>query len=279
MNIQWLKSYLMLAHCENLTDAAEELNYSKSTLHDQMRKLQTECKIQLYTRAPFGITLTKEGEVFCSYAEKIVKCYEEAMDAMQEVHQRTITVWSSSIMYNLIVSDLLADFNRAYPSIYASLITGSSLMCVEKFIPIRLDIGFICGVDYPRGNFQVHSLQDEDLIFVTYPDNPILRSKDAVCTLASSFPSTYVENKLSCMGATLRSQFTSYYHVIGFEQAKGFALSKRGAAVLPAWSVDSELHSGSLTEVSNYPSIKLDKYVLTRMQPDPVVDKILAMVL
>ena len=56
MNISYLRTYVTLAKNGNISQTAVLLGYSKSTIYDQLKSLESELGTKLYQRVQHGIT-------------------------------------------------------------------------------------------------------------------------------------------------------------------------------------------------------------------------------
>ena len=82
MNISYLRTYVTLAKNGNISQTAVLLGYSKSTIYDQLKSLESELGTKLYQRVQHGITFTDKGMHFLAYAERMLHTYDEAMNKL-----------------------------------------------------------------------------------------------------------------------------------------------------------------------------------------------------
>lgn len=79
MTIQHLRYVLTVAGCGSMTEASKRLYISQPSLSEAIRNIEREAGITIFNRSRAGITLTKEGVEFISYAEQVV----QQMDLME----------------------------------------------------------------------------------------------------------------------------------------------------------------------------------------------------
>ena len=77
MEIQQLYYYMELCKQKNFTEAGYACNMTQGALSKQIRKLENELGITLIRRNTRKFELSKEGEIFLSYAKKMTGTYEE----------------------------------------------------------------------------------------------------------------------------------------------------------------------------------------------------------
>ncbi len=76
MNINQLKYVLTIAASASMREAATKLYISQPALSSTIRDLEEELGILIFERTNKGISLTKEGQDFLTYAKKAVAQYE-----------------------------------------------------------------------------------------------------------------------------------------------------------------------------------------------------------
>ena len=77
MDLNSLKTFLVVAQEGNLTKAAERLCLTQPALSHQLKKLQAELGVQLLTRSSRGMQLTEEGLKLLPAAERAVRAAAE----------------------------------------------------------------------------------------------------------------------------------------------------------------------------------------------------------
>ena len=82
MNFTQLKYVITLANEGNFTKAAEKLYITQPTLSIQIKELEKELNQTLFIRAKKNICLTKEGELFISFARQTLKNYQKCQNDM-----------------------------------------------------------------------------------------------------------------------------------------------------------------------------------------------------
>lgn len=73
MTLQQLKYVVEVADKGTITDAARELFISQPSLTNQIKALEKEMNITVFTRTNKGISLSKEGEIFLGYARQVLE--------------------------------------------------------------------------------------------------------------------------------------------------------------------------------------------------------------
>ena len=79
MELRNLSSFLSVAKTLSFTRAAQELNYSQSTVTAQIQTLERELGSPLFERLGKRVSLTESGRRLVRYAEKMIGLEREAL--------------------------------------------------------------------------------------------------------------------------------------------------------------------------------------------------------
>lgn len=188
MEIQQLYYYMELCKQKNFTEAGYACNMTQGALSKQIRKLENELGITLIRRNTRKFELSKEGEIFLSYAKKMTGTYEEMLKNVQK--NQEIKIGCMPVLAPYHFARLVADFRKEYPDIklvideriaseiqensdrYDFLILRENMMEDQKkfrFSPLYDDK--LCAVLYEkhplygRDRLQLKELKDDLFIF------------------------------------------------------------------------------------------------------------------
>ena len=188
MEIQQLYYYMELCKQKNFTEAGYACNMTQGSLSKQIRKLENELGITLIRRNTRKFELSKEGEIFLSYAKKMTGTYEEMLKNVQK--NQEIKIGCMPVLAPYHFARLVADFRKEYPDIklvideriaseiqensdrYDFLILRENMMEDQKkfrFSPLYDDK--LCAVLYEkhplygRDRLQLKELKDDVFIF------------------------------------------------------------------------------------------------------------------
>ena len=70
--IRNLETFITVAQLLNFGEAARSLNYSQSTVSEQIRSLEEELQTRLFERIGRKVFLTKQGETLLPYAKRLL---------------------------------------------------------------------------------------------------------------------------------------------------------------------------------------------------------------
>ena len=83
MTLQQLRYFLATADHGSFAGAADELLLKQPSIAEQMRRLEAELGVALFTRARRRLTLTPAGEALRPYAEQALSTCREGADAVR----------------------------------------------------------------------------------------------------------------------------------------------------------------------------------------------------
>ena len=89
MTLQQLRYFLAAADHGSFSAAAESLLMAQPSLSDQIRRLEAELGVQLFTRAGRRLALTEAGRMLRPEAEHTLAAAEQAAESVREVRDLT----------------------------------------------------------------------------------------------------------------------------------------------------------------------------------------------
>ena len=87
MDIESLKTFIVLSNVKNYTRAANQLFVAQSTVTNRINELEKELNISLFSRNNRRVELTMEGEQFLLYAEKVIKLTDDSLSEIRSIHK------------------------------------------------------------------------------------------------------------------------------------------------------------------------------------------------
>lgn len=73
MNTTQLECFMAVADCLNFSKAAEHLRLTQPAVSHQIKSLEDELEVELFSRSSKSVRLTQEGHMFLQYAGDILK--------------------------------------------------------------------------------------------------------------------------------------------------------------------------------------------------------------
>ena len=108
MTIRQMELFSVVCETRNLTRAAEILFMTQSAVSQNLKKMEEELDVQLFERDNRKIAPTSAGEIFNSYAKRIVDDYRAAQEAIKQADEHLSFYYyafpSTAIKDNVIAS-------------------------------------------------------------------------------------------------------------------------------------------------------------------------------
>ena len=184
-----LKIFVTLAKEGSFTKAATSLGISQPAVSQNISELEKTTGVRLFDRLKGEVILTDQGRVFIDYAERILKCYDDANIMFSTLPSANVKISASEEIYTYLAAPVLDKFSKVHPEI----------------------------------TFERVLFGDADLVLsmVPSPENPFDINPDSIAKIRTSM--SVAQNKMGDFTAT--HEKTSYFDVL-FKPSATFACTK-----------------------------------------------------
>ncbi|VTN03970.1 Cyn operon transcriptional activator [Raoultella ornithinolytica] len=120
MLLRHLTCFLAVAEHRSFTRAATALHVSQPALSQQIRQLEELLGVLLFDRSGRQIRLTDSGEVWLTYARRVLQELEEGKRALldvEDLQRGTLRVAMTPTFTTYFMGPLVAAFYQRYPNI------------------------------------------------------------------------------------------------------------------------------------------------------------------
>ncbi|MDR2334384.1 MAG: transcriptional regulator CynR [Burkholderiaceae bacterium] len=179
MELRQLRYFLSVAETEHLTQSAEALFVTQSTLSHGLRQLEAELGMPLFDRLGRGLKLSQAGIAFRGYAARALQELDAgrmALADMAGLQAGTLTVGVIPTFLTLFVPDAVAAFSAAYPGVRVMIRDLRSGQIEEQLIAGQLDLG-IAFHPAVREEIEAEPLFDERMHLVVHASHPLARRR------------------------------------------------------------------------------------------------------
>jgi DNA-binding transcriptional LysR family regulator len=181
MELRHLRYFVAVAEALNFRKAAEHVHIEQSPLSQQIRNLERELGVDLFTRTKRRVALTHAGLIFLADARAILSRSNDSVERVRRASRGALGALSITYltsMTNDLVDRVIQIFRVRHPDValgFSDLIPAAILEAVEQR---TADVGFL------RGIFQHEDLVVEDLgaepMIVIMPKGHRLARKSAL---------------------------------------------------------------------------------------------------
>lgn len=264
MDIQLFRTFLMVAKLNNITQAAEQMNFTQPAVTAQIRALEEHFGITLFERIGKKLHITEAGRELTLYTEKLLNVYHDMDTAMQHFSglNSPVKVGASTTAASYILSPILLDFQNRE-------INGSVIVDICTTLPITvkglMDNTFDLAIVHDKiDNNQIlqFELSKEKLVWVAKRDLVVTNNN---CQDISNYP--FINFRPGCVYRTKYEEIAkekdvhSIFEYSDAEAIKQAVLDGLGVSVLPYVLVEPFLLNGTLVELTSAPQLMFIMYV------------------
>ena len=150
MTLQQLRYLLGIADSGlNITAAAERLFTSQPGISKQLKLLEQELGIQLFTRKGKSLAaITPAGHEVIARARRILREVENIRSLasdMSEEQEGTLSIATTHTQARYVLPDVIQEFRNRYPKVNLELHQGTSEQIAELVATIRVDFAIATG--------------------------------------------------------------------------------------------------------------------------------------
>lgn len=180
MEIKQLRAFIAIAEEKTFTAGAKRVNVTQAAVSMQIRQLEEEIGLPLFTRTPRRVILTEAGELLLQRARKIMNEHDSALAELAEVagaeHGR-LRIGSASAMFATAqLPTILESLKKEFPSAEISVSSGTSSMLVDKILHGEMDIAFV-SLPVETGNIETELLYVDQVVAIAHPSHPAAKRK------------------------------------------------------------------------------------------------------
>ncbi|EHI69395.1 LysR family transcriptional regulator [Streptococcus ictaluri] len=151
MRIQQLHYIIKIVECGSMNEAAKQLFITQPSLSNAVKDLEKEMGITIFIRNPKGITLTKDGVEFLSYARQIIEQTSLLEDRYKNQNQNRELFSVSSQHYAFVVNAFVSLLKRTDMTQYELFLRETRTWeIIDDVKNFRSEIGVLFINDYNR---------------------------------------------------------------------------------------------------------------------------------
>ncbi|MFZ5909390.1 MAG: selenium metabolism-associated LysR family transcriptional regulator [Chloroflexota bacterium] len=125
IDIQKIETFLRAAENLSLSEAAKQLHLSQPTASHQIKALEQELHVTLFTRSNTGLQLTEAGRLLLPWARRLLHDTNDLREMMSSLHDDIIgelRIACSTTAGKYILPQMAARFSQQYPGIRVKIL-------------------------------------------------------------------------------------------------------------------------------------------------------------
>lgn len=264
INLDLYRIFYIVAKSGSISAAADVLFISQPAITFQIKKLEDQLGISLFTRTKHGMILTYEGKVLFDYVKNGIENItngENALSNLKNLDSGVIRIGASTTVCRHVVMPYLEKFHELYPKIDIQIVNNLTSNLLKELRNGNLDILFLNMPMNENKDLKIIPITDVQDIFVgnkKYYDltngKLSLKDLDSFPLIFQKLPSntrTYLNNYLKDNNVDLKPQLeaVSYNLIMDLVKA-GF-----GIGYATKEFIKTELENNSLYEIEVIPKV------------------------
>lgn len=186
MELRNVKTFIKVAELDSFSKAGESLGYAQSTVTLQMKQLEEEIGVPLFERRGKKVSLSQKGHEFLVYANKLVKCEAEAIQAISYAGKPTGDL-RIGILESISLSEytnIIKEYMQIYPEVTLIVKIATTLELMGMLEKGLLDIIILLDRKVFSSNWEVPFEKQERIVFFCSPQHPMANKQVSLADLS-----------------------------------------------------------------------------------------------
>lgn len=258
MYIKHLETFIAVARLLNFGEAARTLNYSQSTISEQIHSLEDYLGVQLFERIGRKVFLTEQGKKLLPFAERLIRDAQEIKHLFnnEEKYAGSIVVGAAETLCAFWLPPLLKEFRSLYPHVQINIKVGNCVDFPQWLQQNSIDVAFGLNDESKQPQLRQRMLFQGETVFIAAPDHPL--SATEVLHLHDLTGQTLLLPEGYCgypmdLKRLLEQKQVGANTILEFgslESIKQCVKNGLGVSLLPRIAVDEELKRGDLVSLN-----------------------------
>ncbi|KYK90888.1 LysR family transcriptional regulator [Aggregatibacter actinomycetemcomitans] len=259
MNINQLKTFIVLADCLSVTETSKRLFCTQPAVSIKIRKLEETLNTVLFERINNHLYLTEQGKIFYSYAEQIISTLEMSVEHLHQYDDPNygkIIIGASHFVGVYLLPQVIAEYRKLSPNVELRLEILSSQQLIQGLENHSID--FIIMSDqiyFDPQKYDANRFLSDELILIVPPDH-VLATYES-CHFEQLCDELFIiKPKNSQTRKFLLQQFSKdqisllkFMEINSLEGIKRCVMNGLGVSIISRFSVENELKMGMLKAV------------------------------
>jgi aminoethylphosphonate catabolism LysR family transcriptional regulator len=182
-----IRAFHYVATYGGFSRAAQALFLTQPAISDQVKKLEDEYDILLFSRKKKQVSLTKHGQKLFQITKRLFEVEGQALEYLSENKAFTTGTLRIKADSTLHILNALNQFRVKFPKVKIEISTGNSQDVIKDILSYEADIG-VLGTIPQNPNIDVVRLGKSPIIAFTAKSNPIAKNKKLSYKKLSKLP-------------------------------------------------------------------------------------------
>jgi DNA-binding transcriptional LysR family regulator len=169
LTLQQLTYFLAAVEHGSFSAAADALHMAQPSLSEQIRRLEAELGVPLFTRVGRGLVLTEAGGLLRPHAERTLAEAQAAVESVREVRSLTggtVAFGFFGSAHHYLLGGLVQDFRTRHPDVRVRAIGQNSAEVADAVRNGELEGGLVV-LPIDDGGLDVRPVLRDELLYVS----------------------------------------------------------------------------------------------------------------
>jgi DNA-binding transcriptional LysR family regulator len=152
--------------------AAAKLNRVQSNVTTRIKQLEERLGTRLFRKQGRSLTLSPEGELLLSYAQRLFRIADEAEHELRSGKPMGVfRIGSLESTAGSRLAPILSKFHRLYPGVVVELVTGTTGALIQRVGHFEIEAAFV-SEPFTAPGLNAAKVFEEELVLITSRDMP-----------------------------------------------------------------------------------------------------------
>ncbi|MDU2066025.1 MAG: LysR family transcriptional regulator [Sporomusaceae bacterium] len=254
--IKNLEIFIAVAKNLNFGEAARQLNYSQSTVSEQIKNLETYLGVKVFERIGRKVFLTEQGKQLLPHAERMVRDAKNLKLLFQSESKvgGTLVIGAAETLCTYWLPPLLKEYQKLYPEVQIHIRTGVCTEFPQWLQKNIIDVAFSLYEEYKEPQLREFTLFSGDTILFAAPDHFLAKCSKLTIqdlsgeTLLMPEGSSGYPTDLKLL-LSKNQVFVNWLEFSSLETIKQCVRNGLGIALLPELALKAELERSELVKL------------------------------
>lgn len=173
-----IKTFLALVETESFTKTADILCITQPAVSHQIRLLEEEYGIKLFSKTGRALKLTSEGEILHKYAKRATTVQENAFTALEDCRHniRRLIIGMTATAEENLLPQVVAEYCNIHGKTKVRIETGTLESLRAHLQTYEIDLAIVGGY-IADDEFTTMKIDTDYLNLVVSPENPLAREQ------------------------------------------------------------------------------------------------------
>ena len=176
MLLAQLEAFSEVARLGNVSRAADTLSVTQPALTARLQGLERELGVELFVRAPRGMTLTDAGRALLPYAQRALAQVLDGQKAVEDLRSGKVGelfIAAAPAVSTYVLPSVLKSFQTSHPQVRMGVRTGHTEEVLEMVLRREVDLGVGRPIQHP--DVELIPVFDDELVLVVSRHHPFAR--------------------------------------------------------------------------------------------------------